>query len=109
MQQMGSGVIPSCSVAETSIHYCVHPIAEREWLAQNRFMGKDSLHWLGASAHIGNHRIVVIGVEPAHITSLSAGVGIKARVIEYHFHRVSGIGRMHSLAILNDSEHFAIG
>ena len=45
-------------------------------------MGEDSLHRFGRAADLGDDGVVVVGVEPADVADLSAGVGVEAGVVE---------------------------
>ena len=91
MQQMRAGMVAPRRRAVIGIDNRVDLVADSQRLAQNRLVREDSLHRLGASAHIGDHGVVIVGVKPADIAHLPAGIGIKAGVIEHHFHRIAGI------------------
>ncbi len=78
-------------------------------LLRDNLMREDSLHRLGAAEHLRNHHISVIGIEPAMIADLAAGVGIKAGVVEHNFGGLARFDFLRAHAILHQRQHFAVG
>ena len=93
MQQMRAGMIAPRGRAVIRIDNRIDLVANLQRLAQNRPVRKDPLHRLRASAHIGDDRVVIVGVEPARIAHLPTRIGIEAGVIENDFHRIAGSRR----------------
>src|ERR1700722_6645196 len=83
----------------------IHVAAQRDRLAQKDLVRTHALHWLYAAEHIGNHDVVVIGIEPTGIADLAARIGIKRSMIEHDLYAIAGNGLRHSDAILHDGEH----
>jgi hypothetical protein len=99
-------VIAASGVAEVCVDDRVDAIAELDRLAQDGPMRKNSLHRLGTAAHVGDDGVVIVGVEPASISDLAAGVGVEAGAVENNLNRVAGIGGWHALAVLHDGQDF---
>ncbi len=71
-------------------------------------MRANTLHRLHATQNIGHHDVVVVGIEPAGIAHLAAGIGIERGVVEHDLDALAGICLGHADAILDDGEHFAM-
>src|SRR6185312_11436657 len=106
MEQVGCGVIATSGVAVIGVDYGIDLLADSKWLAQDSAMREDSLHRLGASAYVGYDGVVVVGIEPADVAHLPAGIGVKAGVVENHFYCIAGICAAHTDAILYDGQNF---
>ncbi len=53
-------------------------------------MCANSLHGVIAANHVGNDRVVVVGIEPAAVADLAAGLGVERRVIQDDLAFVAG-------------------
>src|SRR5258708_30152079 len=78
------------------------------WVLYHHLMRPYSLDRVVASSHFSDDSVVIVGVEPAAITDLSAGLGVKGRVIEDDLAGFAGLEFLRALPALNDGQHFAV-
>ncbi len=62
---------------------------------------------LVAAADVGDDGVVVVGVEPAGVADLAAGVGVEAGVVEDDFDLLAGFQFGDADAVFHDGEDFA--
>ena len=106
MEQMRAGVVAAGGRTKIRVDDGIDLVSDGHRLAQDRLVGGDSLDGLGASADVGDNRVVIVRVKPADITDLSAGIGVEGGVIEDDLDVFSGIGGGNTRAVLNDGEDF---
>ena len=84
----------------------------------NRLLGDDAMraHALHGIAHafdLGDDGVVVVGVEPANIADLSAGIGVEGGVVEHDLAALAGLELLRADAAavvgLDDGENFRAG
>ena len=76
-------------------------------------MRAHALHRIGDALDFGDDGVVVVGVEPADVADLSAGIGVEGGVIEHDLAALAGLQLLHadSGAVLrfDDGQNFAAG
>ncbi len=76
-------------------------------------MRANALHGIGHAFDLGDQRVVIVGVEPAHIANLSAGFGVEGRVVEHDLAAFAGLQFLRadagSVVRLDDGQHLASG
>ena len=102
MQQMCSRVIAHCRLPDIGIDDSVHPVTHANCLLGDDLMGTHSLDRRIASLHFGYDGVVIIAVEPSSVAYLSAGFGIKRRVIKDHFAFFARLEFVRALALADD-------
>ncbi len=108
MQQMRAGMVAANRRTGFCIHHGIDIVAQLDGLAQVDLVRADALHRLHATQNIGDDGVVVVGIEPAGIPHLAAGVGIKRGVVEHDLDALTGVRLGHADAIPDDGEHFAM-
>ena len=76
-------------------------------------MRAHALHGIGHAFDFGDDGVVVVGVEPADIADLSAGIGVERSVVEHDLAALAGLELLRADAAavvrLDDGQHFASG
>src|SRR4051794_12046260 len=105
---MGSSVVPHGGFTTSGVHDGINSVANTKWLFCNYLMRTYALHRIVSSAHFRNYGIHLIAIKRTAVTNLSAGFGIKRRVVKNDLACLAGLQLLHALTIFDDGQHFAI-
>ena len=76
-------------------------------------MRAHALHGIGHALDFGDDGVVIVGVEPAYIADLSAGIGVERSVVEHDLGVLAGLEflRADTAAVIafDDGQHLASG
>ena len=76
-------------------------------------MRAHALHGIGDALDLGDDGVVVVGVKPADVAHLSAGIGVEGGVVEHDVAALAGLQLLHADAgavlRFDDGQHFAAG
>ena len=76
--------------ADFVVNDSVELVADVNCLLRKQAVRADALHGIGHAFDFGDESVVVVGIKPAHVANLSAGIGIERRVIEHDFAALTG-------------------
>ena len=93
--------------ANVGVHHRVHFVADTNRLFGNNLMRAHSLHRVVAAFHLGDDRVVIVGVEPSAIADLPAGLRVERRVVENDLAFFARLEFLRALPVVNDGQHFA--
>ena len=108
MQQVRGGVIPHRGLADVAVDDGVDFLADANRLLGDDLMRAHALNGGIATGHFGDDSVVIVGIEPAAVADLSAGLGIERRVVEDDLALVARLQFLRALAILDDREDLAV-
>ena len=113
VQQVRAGVVAHGGAADFVVDHGVNFVADVDGLLSHDAMRAHALHGIGHALDLGDERVVIVGVEPADIAHLSAGLGVKGRVVEHDLAALAGPQLLRansgSVVRLDDGQHFASG
>ena len=110
---MRAGVVAHGRAADFVVDHGVDFVADVDGLLGDDAMRAHALHGIGRAFDLGDEGVVIVGVEPADIADLSAGVGVEGRVIKDDLAALAGLEllRADARAVLglDDRENFRAG
>ena len=113
VEQVRAGVVAHGRVADLVVDHGVDFVADVDGLLGQDAMRAHALHGIGRAFDFGDEGVVVVGVEPADIANLSAGVGVERRVVEDDLAALAGLELLcadtASVVRLDDREDFRAG
>ena len=91
MQQVRAGVVAHGRAADFVVDHGIDFVADVDGLLGDDAMRAHALHGIGHAFDVGDQRVVIVGVEPADIADLSAGIGVERRVVEHDLAALAGL------------------
>ncbi len=111
VQQVRAGMVAHGRVAHLGVDHGVDLVADVDRLLRRDAMRAHTLHGIGRALDLGDDGVVVVGVEPADVADLSAGIGVEGCLVEHDVAALAGLQLLHtdSSAVvgLDNREHFA--
>ncbi len=111
VQQVRAGMVAHGRAAHFVVDHGIDLVADMDRLLGDDAMRAHALHGIGHALDFGDDGVVVVGVEPADVANLSAGIGVEGRVVEHDLAALAGLQLLHadSGAVLrfDDGQHFA--
>ena len=91
-------------VAYVGVDHRVDLVADVDGLLGHDAMRAHALHRIGDALDLGDDGVVIVGVEPADVADLSAGIGVEGGVVEHDFAALAGLEllRADAGAVLSD-------
>src|SRR5260221_187465 len=108
LEQMSRGVIAHSRFANCGVDDGVHFLPNSDCLLGNDLMRPHTLDWVVATSHVGDDRVVIVGVEPSAVADLSAGFGVEWSLVENDFTGVAGIKLSNPLAPADYVQDYAV-
>ena len=82
--------------ADLVVDHRVDFVADVDGLLGRDAMRAHALHGIGRALDLGDDGVVIVGVEPADIANLSAGIGVEGRVVEHDVAALAGLQLLHA-------------
>ncbi len=96
VQQVRAGMVAHGRVADVGIDHRVDFVANMNRLLGDDAMRAHALHGIGHALDLGDDGVVVVGVEPANVANLSAGIGVERGVVEHDLAALAGLQLLHA-------------
>ena len=113
VQQVRAGVVAHGGAADFVVDHGVNFVADVDGLLGDDAMRAHALHGIGHAFDLGDQRVVIVGVEPANVADLPAGLGVERRVVEHDLAALAGLQLLRAdagaIVRLDDGQHLASG
>ena len=113
MQQVRAGVVAHGGAANVVVDHGIDFVADANRLLGDNSVRAHALHGIADAFDVGDQRVVIVGVEPAHVADLASGLGVERSVVEHDLAALAGLELLRTdagaVVRLDDGQHFAAG